>query len=306
MISIIIPAYNEENYIQKTLSTLGAFLKDDAIEVIVVDNGSSDRTAELCEQFEWVKMVRLGCRTTVAEARNAGVNQSTYNCLVFIDADILVSEEWFSALYNFAENIHVNEMIVTGNKVSISKIPSWIELSWFACLKSTSVTYINSGNLICSRHLFNLIGGFDQRLKTGEDVDFCERAKKNGALIKTDSRFFVNHEGYPKTLKAFIARERWHGIGDTQTLEKFVTSKVAMVSLLVALLSGAFLIFVGLGFYSFAFSAFLILCTINLMVLIKRLAIKSMPQLFYSMILNYLYLIARFTSIFSHKQNRLR
>jgi glycosyltransferase involved in cell wall biosynthesis len=306
MISIIIPAYNEENYIQKTLFTLGALLKGNAIEVIVVDNGSSDRTAELCEQFEWVKIIRLSCRTTVAEARNIGVNQSTYHCLVFIDADILVSEEWFSALYKFAENINANDMIVTGDKVSISKIPSWIELSWFACLKNTSATYINSGNLICSRHLFNLIGGFEKMLKTGEDVDFCERAKKNGAIIQADSRFFVNHEGYPKTLKAFIARERWHGIGDTQTLEKFVASKVAMVSLLVALLSGALLVFVSLGFYSFAFFAFLILCMINLIVLIKRLAIKSIPQLFYSMILNYLYLIARFTSIFSHRQNRVR
>lgn len=306
MISIIIPAFNEANYIQKTLSTLGGLFHDNVIDVIVVDNGSSDQTVELCKQFKWVNVIQLNYRTTVAEARNVGVLQSSYQCLVFIDADILVSKEWFSGLFKFAEDIGANNMVITGNKVSISQVPSWIELSWFACLKNTSISYINSGNLICSRYLFDLIGGFDQKLKTGEDVDFCERAKKNGAIIKADPQFFVYHEGYPKTLKAFFARERWHGIGDTQTFEKFITSKVAVVSLLVALLSVSILVCVGLGFYNYAFLVFLILCVINLLVLIKRLAIKSISQFFSSMILNYIYLMARFISIFSHKQNRLR
>jgi glycosyltransferase involved in cell wall biosynthesis len=306
MISIIVPAFNEANYIEKTLSTLNGFIRGSTVEVIVVDNGSSDKTADLCRQFKWVKVVQLNCRTTVAEARNIGVGQSANKCLVFIDADILVTEEWFFAVSRFAKDIESNNLLVTGNKVSVSQEPSWIEASWFACLKSTSASYINSGNLICSKQLFDLIGGFDNKLKTGEDVDFCERARKQGAIVKPDPQFFVYHEGYPKTLKAFFARERWHGIGDTQSFEKFLASKVALLSLFVALLTICFLISIGLGSYKYAVVIFLGLCLINLFVLIKRLKITSAPQFFSSLVLNYIYLMARFTSIFSHKQNRVR
>ena len=306
MVSIIIPAFNEANYIQKTLSTLNKFVQNNGVEVIVVDNGSSDKTADICSQFKWVKLIQLNCRTTVADARNIGVAQSSNQCLVFIDADILVTGKWFLAVSKFAESIESNSLIVTGNKVSVSQEPSWIETNWFACLKNTSASYINSGNLVCSKRLFDSIGGFDKLLKTGEDVDFCERAKKQGALVKPDQQFFVYHEGYPKTLKAFFARERWHGIGDTQSIEKFISSKVAVLSLCVALLTGCFLLAVVFSLYSYALLILSGLCLINFVVLLMRLKITSVRQLVSSLALNYIYFLARFTSIFSHRQNRIR
>ncbi|WP_331344890.1 glycosyltransferase [Cellvibrio sp. UBA7661] len=306
MISVIIPAFNEANYINKTLSTLDRFVQNNDVEVIVVDNGSSDKTADICSQFKWVKLIQLNCRTTVADARNIGVAQSSGQCLVFIDADILVTEKWFLAVSNFAESIEFNDLIVTGNKVSVSQDPSWIETGWFACLKNTSASYINSGNLVCSKKLFNSIEGFNKLLKTGEDVDFCERAKKHGAQVKPDQEFFVYHEGYPKTLKAFFVRERWHGIGDTQSIGKFISSKVAVLSLFVALLTGCFLLAVIFGLYSYALLILSGLGLINFAVLLVRLKITSVSQFVSSLALNYIYLLARFTSIFSHRQNRIR
>tara|TARA_R100000656_G_scaffold82155_2_gene60129 strand:- start:416 stop:1336 length:921 start_codon:yes stop_codon:yes gene_type:complete len=306
MISIVIPAYNEANFIQNTLATLADFVGGGEIEVIVVDNGSDDETPDICRQFSWVSLVQLSCRTTVAEARNVGVGKSSGESLVFIDADILVTEKWFLAVSSFAKKAESNNFLVTGNKVSVSKEPSWIETSWFSCLKSKSSSYINSGNLICTKGLFDLIGGFDKELKTGEDVDFCERAKKQGALIKLDPQFFVYHEGYPKTVKAFFARERWHGIGDTQSIEKFMKSKVALLSLCVTLMTVFFLISIIFGFYGHALLLFSGLFMINLLILTKRLKVISVSQFFSSMALNYIYFLARFSSIFSHKHNRIR
>lgn len=306
MISIIIPAYNEENYIYKTLTALDAYIAGNAVEVIVVDNGSTDKTADICKQFTWVKRIHLSCRTTVGEARNIGVTHSSGTTLAFIDADILVTEQWFCALSRFEKGIESHNMLVTGNKVSISKEPSWIENNWFSCLKSKTATYINSGNLICSKQLFERVGGFDKKLKTGEDVDFCEKAKQQGALITPDAQFFVYHEGYPKTLKAFFARERWHGIGDTQSLNKFISSKVALLSLGVALLTAFFLVAVCFGLHHYALLIFSGLFLTNFAALLMRLKITSAPQLFSSMALNYIYLLARFMSIFSHRQNRIR
>lgn len=306
MISIVIPAYNEEYYLEQTLITLRDVIRDKPVEIIVVDNGSTDNTVEICRKFDFVKLVQLSIRLTVSEARNLGVSHSSYSCLAFIDADILITAEWFDALLHYAENIESNEMLVTGCKVRVSRAPSKIEKFWFCCLKGSSTSYINSGNLICTRKLFDRIGGFSTNLKTGEDVDFCQKARNIGAQIEHNTKFFVYHEGYPKNLKAFFKRERWHGLGDTQSLQKFFSSKVALTSFSIAGLTITAVGLLAFGFYKYAILSIIILLLINFIVLIKRLSIISITQLLYAMLLNYLYLIARFTSIFSNIEKRFR
>jgi glycosyltransferase involved in cell wall biosynthesis len=264
MISIIIPAYNEAKYIKATLATLKAcFGNYDDIEVIVVNNGSLDDTRNHVQQFSWAKVIDLPLPVTVAEARNIGVKHSSGDFLSFIDADILVSESWFNTLENYYRN-NFDMPMISGYKVSISKHPSWIELNWFSCFKKSPSSYINSGNLICSKKVFNLIGGFDPKLRTGEDVDFCRRAMNHGVQINPDEKFRVYHEGYPKDLKSFFLREKWHGIGDLQSFSYFFRSKVALASFVIFALTIQVLLSLFFKAYGFALLSFTVIVSANL------------------------------------------
>ena len=114
MISIIIPAFNEAKYIENTLSTLKECIGNyENVEVIVVNNGSQDGTLECVEKFSWVRIVDLPSAVTVAEARNIGVLHSFGAYIAFIDADILVSEEWWESLLNYS-NCYVNQLMISG------------------------------------------------------------------------------------------------------------------------------------------------------------------------------------------------
>lgn len=306
MISIIIPAYNEARYIKNTLSQLEKCCGNcDEVEVIVVNNCSQDETRQYVEKFSWVKLIDLPSSVTVAKARNIGVSMSAGDCLAFIDADILVSEDWWVALTDFYAH-HIHELVISGFKVSVSMNPSWIESNWFSCFKKAPSSYINSGNLICSRKTFDLIGGFDSNLRTGEDVDFCRRASNHGIEIRANGNFKVFHEGYPKTLKEFFMREKWHGTGDLQSLSKFLKSKVALSAFFITFSSlfGVMAILAGLVDLGALLMAFVVIG--NCLTLIIRLRIRSPLQFVRIFFLNYIYLVARSFSVLNLLRNDSR
>ena len=298
MISIIIPAFNEAKYIKNTLSELKRCFGDYYdVEVIVVNNGSQDDTSGYAREFSWVKVIDLPSPVTVAEARNIGVAYSKGECLSFVDADILVSERWWLTLLDYHNN-YFDRFVISGFKVGISKAPSFIELNWFACFKQYSSNYINSGNLICSKKVYDFVNGFDIKLRTGEDVDFCQRALSHGVEVCPNENFKVYHEGYPKTIKSFFLREKWHGIGDLQSLAKFFRSKVAIVSFAVVALTAIMLISLMLKSYILLIPSLLLIFAANAYSIFTRFKITSSTQLLICFFLNYVYFIARFSSIF--------
>jgi hypothetical protein len=92
---------------------------------------------------------------------------------------------------------------------------------WFAQLAARDSKvggYINSGHLIVHRTLFDEIGGFSPSLQTGEDEAFCAEAVRHGGVVRKLPEIRAIHHGYPKTLRGFFLRERWHGIGMEQHL----------------------------------------------------------------------------------------
>ncbi len=92
---------------------------------------------------------------------------------------------------------------------------TWIEIVWFAQLCSRDKmnnSYINSGNLIIHKSLFNKIGGFNAVYETGENERFCKDAVTYGGVIFKRDSIAAIHHGYPKTIKHFFNKERWHGL----------------------------------------------------------------------------------------------
>ncbi|MDQ2076168.1 glycosyltransferase family 2 protein [Marinimicrobium sp. ABcell2] len=237
-VSVIIPAHNEASYIEPTINRLHQVLANRfEYEVIVVENASTDETRSILNNLAKLTVIPVDNKVTVSAARNVGIEAAKFPILAFIDADVLLTIEWAEELERQIDSLQRAPLQITGCRYVLSEQPSWIERSWFAHMRASGTKYINSGNLVTTRQVVDLIKGFDPGLITGEDVDFCGRAAQAGVSLIINERFKAHHEGYPKDLSSFFARELWHGTGDFRSAKTFFRSKVALFSVAITSLT---------------------------------------------------------------------
>jgi len=234
-ISFIIPAFNEEKSIGETLSSISHGEIKLPYEIIVVDHDSQDKTAEIASA-QGAKLISVK-GGTIAGVRNTGVKGSKGKLIVFLDADVSLTEKWFEAFEQVAEQLSHHPMMVTGSHCNPPEQGSWIESYWFKNLThEVRITHLGTGHMIVTRELFDAINGFDELLETGEDYSFCMRAVGIGAKVINNPDLYVIHRDYPKNILAFIRREAWHGMGDVQSIQALLGSKVAIASMIFIIL----------------------------------------------------------------------
>jgi glycosyltransferase involved in cell wall biosynthesis len=229
LVSFIIPAYNEEQNLPKTLSSIKTNLEELGYETIVVDNGSTDSTAEVAERHGAV--VLKAPEKTIGGLRNLGATEASGKFLVFLDSDVTLTRGWTEEFVKSISSTEADERLITGSRCGVSSSENWIEKYWFAPMLQEIPNYMNSGHLILRRNLFKDLGGFNEELITGEDWEFSRRARKQGVKIVNNPELRVVHDGYPKNLMQFLQRESWHGLQDFCDFESFRTSKVALVAI---------------------------------------------------------------------------
>ncbi len=287
--SVIIPAFNEEQHIANTLQAL--MLNNDDLEIIVVDNGSTDQTAAIANRYG-VEVIDFPSGT-IAAVRNRGVMASNCEVLIFIDADIRVSPSWHEKLLSVARRLHEAPMMVTGSRVQSTEKNNWLHKYWFAELTSYSAPYINSGHLITTRQLFDKVHGFSEELETAEDYDFCQKASCAGADIYNDPALVVMHDGYPGTLAGFIRRERWHGGQDVASWRLFRDSKIAwfaslnLILLLLSVTATLAGIYLALPVY------FIVMYAVSALLTIYKFGLKKINYMLLMPFIFYFYLCGR-------------
>jgi glycosyltransferase involved in cell wall biosynthesis len=218
--SFIIPCKNEENNIENCLKSIFKQNYSELYkEVIVVDNNSTDQTVEIISKYKSVRLLRSDAKS-ISKLRNIGASYSACEWLAFIDADVELSCNWFievnKALEKKIKEGYSLNKIITGSVYGIKNNSTLIEKVWYLHLKNrprNNVKYINGGNIVLSRDLFNTVQGFNEEYLTGEDEKLCSDCRKIGALIYDSPGIVSYHNGYPKNLKDFYRRERWHGQG---------------------------------------------------------------------------------------------
>jgi glycosyltransferase involved in cell wall biosynthesis len=178
MISFIIPAYNEELELSSTLAAIRAAASGAAqpCEVIVVDDASTDATAEIASQAG-AQVVSVH-RRQIAAARNAGARAARGKYLFFVDADTRINRT------HITEAIAALEVGYSGGSARVVTdgfIPLWGRL----LLRPFSALYfgLNLGAgafLFTTRRNFEAIGGFDERYFVGEEVYFSLALRKLG------------------------------------------------------------------------------------------------------------------------------
>jgi len=254
-ISFLIPALNEEKNIGSCIESI----KDNAAllpswEIVVGDHGSSDRTIEVAKSAG-ATVVSHPRGTTIASLRNFLVSSASGRILIFIDADVHLTELWRKNIVDALSELETNRRQITGSWCSVPDVDNMFIESWFGIMPTENRSYIGTGHIVFTRELFEKVGGFDAVLRTGEDYDFCARAKSVAAgVINSNPLLKVIHHDYPLNWRAFVAREKWHGVGDFQSVRNILKSKIALVclsfialhfALIVALIAGNALCLIG-------------------------------------------------------------
>ena len=226
LLSFVVPTFNEEVFIAKNLATIKLLMKNMEHEVIVADNGSEDETVEIVKKSGAILFVDSS--KTVAGLRNLGAKHAKGDVLVFLDADVQISEQWVEKVPLAMRKMNSGTNIITGSRCGVGENPSWIERYWFLPMTKDRSGFVNSGHLIVRKDVYDELDGFDESLETSEDYEFCMRAARKGILLENNPELHVIHEGCPKTIGAFVRREIWHGSEDFKSFQKFIGSKVAV------------------------------------------------------------------------------
>lgn len=230
-VSILIPAYNEEKNIGKCLtSILNSKYPKNKMEVIVIDDGSTDNTQKIIKgfskKFKNVKLIK-GNHEGKSEALNSGVKKSSYDIIMSVDADTIVNKDAVKKLVTpfFYKNVGAtNGSCLVKNKNSILGIFQNIEYHYNNLIRrSFSELFRNGiwffGAFACYRkEILKEIGYFKRDTLT-EDMDIAlEIYSKNYKIINVYDA--IGFTVVPKTIMALVKqRTRWW-VGVLQSLNK--------------------------------------------------------------------------------------
>ena len=190
--SLVIPAYNEEDYLPRLLDSVDAARRrfhggPDAIEVIVADNASTDATATIAE--------KRGCRVAsvekrvIAAARNGGAAIAEGEVLCFVDADSQIHEDTFNAIDALMQTGHYAGGATDWRPERTSPGIRCTELFVRTML---SLLRVSAGTIFCQGDIFREIGGYNEERRYAEDMEFFMSMRRLGAkrglktALKTD------------------------------------------------------------------------------------------------------------------------
>jgi len=208
LITIVIPSYNEENYIYNTLWRISRQKFEGSIRVIVADNNSTDGTLEriskASEDFKNLQIELIqGGNTPMA--RNNGAKLVTTPYILFMDADsLLQGENVFIETEKYLNKYEIistkQKSVTVGDKKSVwtYKILDWIR-------KIMPITFCTGCFFLISKSKFNQLGGFDETLQNSEDFWLSKQIPKSkfkilNQYIGQDNRRFLKF-GYWNFIK---------------------------------------------------------------------------------------------------------
>lgn len=195
LISIIVPALNEEKLIERTLRCFPHELRERySMELIVSDGGSSDTTPLLAERYaDVVARHTEPRRQTIAEGRNRGAERARGDVLVFINADTVPKnpQEFLRALRQIAEDSSNSKRIVAyACPVEIAPEERQLSDRLFHGFFNRYVRFLNIIGLgmgrgecqVIYRAAFLKAGGYDNNMVAGEDFDLYKRLTRLGTI----------------------------------------------------------------------------------------------------------------------------
>lgn len=218
MLSVVIPTYNEEEFLPSLLASLARQSVRD-LEIIVADAHSTDRTREIAKKY--------GCTIVdgglPAVGRNKGAAVARGELLLFLDADVILPGQDFLArvLQEFTDrSLDISTSLI--RPMSSSSLDSFFYLFYNSYVYATQkfLPHAHGFFIIVRKELHNRIGGFDVRVQLAEDHDYAQRAAKAGAVFG-----LLMNEKLPVSTRRFLRD------GHFRTAAKYVLCELHMLTL---------------------------------------------------------------------------
>jgi glycosyltransferase involved in cell wall biosynthesis len=207
--SIVIPAYNEAQYLPRLLDSIEAararFHGDaDAIEVVVANNMSTDATAAVARS-RGCSVVEVKKRA-IAAARNGGAAAATGAILCFVDADIRIHPDTFKAI---ADCMAKGKYVGGAAGWVLERVSLGLVLTTALVRSLTWLAGVNAGVVFCRADVFRAIGGYNETRRFGEDVEFFLAMRKAAKLRGLKTLWSTKTPAIVSTRK-FDRHGDWH------------------------------------------------------------------------------------------------
>ena len=227
--TIVVPTYNRSRFIEKAFSSLvNQDYPKDRLEIIVVDDGSADRTPEILKRFQseysyfrYLSQSNKGPAT----ARNLGIRHASGEIILFIDDDCIADQNWVTELARGYQDPSVG-----GVAGRIKFVPSDDNIANRMAAQSNGrgqpiepdggIAFFITANASFKREVLDQMGGFDETFPHAvhEDVDLTHRVKQAGwKLLYSDDA--VVHHYHNHTLKGNL--KKWYQLGNAEALYNF-------------------------------------------------------------------------------------
>jgi glycosyltransferase involved in cell wall biosynthesis len=228
-VSIVIPVYNSRKTIEKCIESL-LLLDHESFEIIIVDDGSTDGTPELCDQHAEIHLIRLS-RGGPSRARNVGIAAARGEFVAFTDGDCLVDAQWLKELeVPFADpriagtggdQKSPDDETQAGRIVqeflkTIGFITGYIKTD--AKLRETE--HNPSCNSMYRKQVLLDVGGFDESLWPGEDVELDLKIVRKGHKLVYNPSAVVFHYR-PSTYRGFYRMMLRYGASQWPLVMKY-------------------------------------------------------------------------------------
>ena len=187
MISVVVPVHNGMPWLEDQLVALVAQQCPEPWEVVIADNGSTDRSAafarDWADDHENFRLVDASTVEGAPAARNAGVQAAAGELLVFCDADDVVQPGWLASFAKALDEVDVVAGVfdfwsLNGLRTSPDQPASMRQLGFLPAGLGA--------NLAVRRQAFEAVGGFAEELLVGEDIDLCWRLQLAGYRFVID------------------------------------------------------------------------------------------------------------------------
>jgi glycosyltransferase involved in cell wall biosynthesis len=216
-LSVYIPCYNAENYLEKSIQSLLAQTRPPD-EILVIDDGSTDRTAEIAATFP-VKLLRHERNKGLAAARNTAFRNAAHELVGAIDADVYPDKSWLEYLL-----VHFDDPRVagTGGRL-IEAFRETLADAWRALhlaqdlggekivIEGDSPKCLGGFGTILRKSAVQEIGGYNENYRTNfEDVDLHGRLVRAGQRTIFEPRAVAYHQRRDTIASVIRTAWNWH------------------------------------------------------------------------------------------------
>lgn len=225
-VSVIVPAYNARNTIRQCIEALlSQKYPRENYEVIVIDDGSADGTADAVKAYPVKYMYQTN--KGPATARNAGAREAQGEIILFTDSDCVPSDNWIAEMikpFEDKEVVAVKGGYKTRQKSMVARFAQLEFEERFEMLKKVeSIDMVDTYSAGYRKEIFLQMGGFDPYfpVANNEDTELSYRMSKLGYKMVFNPDAVVYHLNHPSSIRRYTKLKFWRGYWRTIVYKRF-------------------------------------------------------------------------------------